>query len=234
MSGVVPRIKGLRLRQLCLSVPGIDVSGKAILDYGGNRGNLLADISNRKLELSSYINMDVDKESLDYFRNMFPDAKAVHYNRFNPVYNTTGEKFIPFPLKDDSVNIVFSHSVNTHSSFEDYLFDLKEMSRVVKPGGVVCTSLITEDFLRLIHRKRAADYGSTVDFSVLQNPRDVLYFVDNDTVVYNSSDIPQDSDFLIAYYNIEWLKQRLLQDNISARYAAPLQPSLQGMLIIEQ
>lgn len=234
MASVFERIPGVRLRQLRQIIPGVDLSNKDILDYGGNRGNLLEDITEEGLVCSSYTNIDVDKSSLDFFKSNFPSHDAVHYNRYNPVYNTQGEKFIAFPFADNSFDIVFSYSVNTHSSFEDYLFDLKEMIRVTKFNGIICTSVITKDFLQLIHQKRINDYGSAIDFDMLANPAEVHYFIDNNVVSYTYNEIPSSTKFLITYYNLDWLQERLLAENISTKYVAPEHPWLQGTIVIEK
>src|SRR6056297_484513 len=127
------RLDLVRARQLRHAVGDYSHVNK-LLDYGGNRGNLIED---GNLTGSQYVNLDVDTEALDLCRANFPDSTCLFYDRYNPVYNPTGIPFLPFPFDDNTVDLTFSYSVNTHSSHEDFIFDIAEMTRVTRGPVVV-------------------------------------------------------------------------------------------------
>ncbi len=66
-----------------------DWTAKAVLDFGGNQGNLLVD-SNGRICPQDYYCVDVIREAIDEGRKQFPEAHWVHYNRYNCSFNPEG------------------------------------------------------------------------------------------------------------------------------------------------
>src|SRR5215510_4303474 len=60
----------------------LDWSGKLVLDFGGNIGNLLLDHGCR-IRPGDYYCIDVVAEALEAGRTLFPQAHWIHYNRYN-------------------------------------------------------------------------------------------------------------------------------------------------------
>ena len=71
-----------------------DRAGKAVLDFGGNPGNFLAD-SNNRIRPHDYYCVDVIKEAIEEGRRQFPQAHLVHYDRLNCSFNPEGIEDIP-------------------------------------------------------------------------------------------------------------------------------------------
>lgn len=228
MSYVVPRVNRLKT----LTHSEISVIDKSILDYGGNRGNLLEDgIESGDILPENYTCMDVDLEALEYLKEHSPTATTIHYDRYNPVYNTKGQKLIKFPFADNTFDIVYSFSVNTHSSWEDYKFDILEMMRVAQ--GPVYSSILDLSVLEILHNKRINEYGSAVDFEVFENIDTGVYYIDNDTVLELDQEIPHNTDYLLTYYNPLWLIAEINKLGYSARVLDSHSPQIQPLLEIK-
>ena len=89
-----------------------------ILDFGAGRGNL--EMLNFQDDVARVIGVDIDE---DILQNPFLDEKHV----ITP--NT------PLPLKDASIDLVFSCNVLEHLADPEPVFS--EIQRVLKPGGIL-------------------------------------------------------------------------------------------------
>ena len=224
-----PRVPNARLDQLLAT--GFDVTNKSILDYGGSRGNLLEDGIERSLiNPTNYTSMDVDDYSLNYLLKNYPETNIELYNRYNPVYNPEGKKNLPFPQINNSFDIVFSYSVNTHSSWQDYLFDISEMLRVSR--GAIYTSILDLDCLRILHQKRIDEFGSAVDFNVFTNTSNGVYFINHNTVMSLEANIPHNIQYLLTYYKSDWLIAELQKMGMGVRFHKAPSPGIQPLLEI--
>jgi SAM-dependent methyltransferase len=224
-----PRVPQVRLSQL-LDIK-VDVTGKSILDYGGNRGNLLEDgIETGSILPENYTSMDVDEAGLNYLNELHPSTNTVLYNRHNPVYNPQGEKHLKFPFDDNTFDIVYSYSVNTHSSWSDYRFDILEMLRVSK--GPIYTSILDEHCLKIMHQKRIDEFGSAVDIDIITDTVDGSYFINQGIVMSLSANVPNDIKYLLTYYKPEWLMSVLADMGLVVKmHKAP--PGIQPLLEIK-
>ena len=92
-----------------------DYKNKKILDYGGNRGNLLY-FSQGKIKEENYTCIDVEKDAIRQGKIEFSNANFIHYNRFSPMYNE-GNIDEPFPILEEKFDICFAYSVFTHTDF---------------------------------------------------------------------------------------------------------------------
>ena len=180
-------------------------SGLKILDYGGNAGNLLRDgLRTGEIVQSDYTCLDVDKLVLAECRKELPEANWVDYDRYNPVYNSKGVKKLPLPFEDNSFDIVCAYSLHSHTSYEDLIFDLEEMKRV---GGVVATSIVDLEFLKVVKKKREFDYGDKLH-PLWHNPLpldEYRYYVNGEFA--GNPTLPEWCNFLITVYNLDWLKK---------------------------
>ena len=204
MSFLVSRTGRLHLFEKATQLENF--SGMKILDYGGNIGNLLLDgIENKTIEPENYTCIDVDLPALKEGENRNPTAQWVHYDRYNQVYNTKGIKKLPLPFEDNTFDIACAHSVHSHCSYEDFLFDISELRRVAK---IVVTSYIDTTFLGILKMKRKRDFGKI--HPAWDNPlplESYRYYVDAEQIEYDEESIPDGCNFLITCYNNEWLKE---------------------------
>lgn len=105
---------------------------KTILDFGGNRGNLLS-YSEGKILPKNYTCLDVSKDGLNVLSEEFPESKRIYWNRYHPTYNPKGKYDEPFPLRKPiwrcfyNYDICFANSVFTHMSINEILYCLREL-----------------------------------------------------------------------------------------------------------
>jgi SAM-dependent methyltransferase len=226
---IFPRVNHQRLGQL--NDAGVDVSDKSILDYGGNRGNLLEDgVEADVIKPENYTSMDVSPTGLTLLKDRYPDTNTQEYNRYNQVYNIHGEKLLPFPFDDNTFDMVYSYSVNTHSSWDDYKFDISEMVRVTK--GPVYTSILDISCIEILRDKRVRDFGWAVGLHNFNNIDTGKYFINHDTVIDIDEHIPEGIEFLLTVYNPQWLISEISKMGLEARVLDKPQPGIQPLLEI--
>lgn len=123
------------------------IENKTILDFGGNRGNLLY-FSQGKILQTNYTCIDVDTDSIKHGEQEFPSAAWIHWNRLHPWYNPTGFDG-SFPIVDKQFDIIWSHSVFTHFDIKETLYCLEQL---LKLGGIVIFSFVSAANVSLISR----------------------------------------------------------------------------------
>jgi len=202
------RIDRLHFLRECLGNDDGSISNLKILDYGGNHGNLLRDgILEGVIDPKNYTCVDVDYHVLEEAREEFPEAEWIYYNRFNQCYNPTGEEKIPLPFEDNTFDIAYVYSVHTHCSYEDFVFDLKELRRVAKK---VFTSFCDPELLRFVAMKRKFDYDEVHEdweWSNIKQVSSYKYYVDEDFTTTNPEEIKNNCTHLVTLYNVDWLKE---------------------------
>lgn len=146
--------------QQCVS----DYSHGTVLDFGGNRGNLLTS-SNGKIKKYNYTCLDISKSAID----ALPDnVKSIHWNRYHSYYNPTGNVSEPFP-KLKYYDIIFANSVFTHHKLEEMLYCIDCLShytnRIVFTYIDPNNSIFIEKFCKKYYDLKigAGDVSYTVD-----------------------------------------------------------------------
>ena len=106
-----------------------DWSGKKVLDFGGNVGNILLD-PKCTIEPANYWSIDVSRDAIAEGRRRHPQAHFVFYDRYNFEYNPTGTTGLPIPNPGVTFDIIIGWSIFTHISkaetfeFTDQLMDM--------------------------------------------------------------------------------------------------------------
>ena len=118
-----------------------DWAGKSVLDFGGNRGNILQDPSCR-IDRSSYYCLDVIKEAIDEGRKTFPDAHWFHYDRYNCSFNPTGIANLPIPDFERKFDVILAYSVFTHTTLEEMTELVSQLEARLAPGGTFAFTFI--------------------------------------------------------------------------------------------
>ena len=96
-----------------------DYENKTILDFGGNRGNLIA-TSDGKILPQNYTCLDVSREALKICEQENPGVKTIHWDMYHQNYNPTGCNAV-FP-KIGKYDIAFANSVFTHMEIDEVLY----------------------------------------------------------------------------------------------------------------
>ncbi len=116
-------------------------TGKSVLDFGGNQGDLLAD-PECGIRPEDYCCVDVLEEAVAEGRRMFPQARWVHYDRYNCSFNPEGVVDLPIPELGGAFDVILAFSVFTHTTRDD-MHDLVEQLRTrLAPGGTLAFTFI--------------------------------------------------------------------------------------------
>ena len=118
-----------------------DWTGKTVLDFGGNQGNLLVD-SNSRIRPQDYYCVDVIKEAIDEGRRQFPEAHWVHYDRYNCSFNPEGTVDIPIPELEVAFDFIVAYSVFTHIAREEMHDLVGQLRARLKPWGTLAFTFI--------------------------------------------------------------------------------------------
>jgi SAM-dependent methyltransferase len=105
-----------------------------------------------------YVGIDVMKSNIDFCQSHYPapEFKFIYFNINNPAYAPLQEsKKLQWPLKSSSFDLVTALSVWTHLSEDDALFYIKEVNRVLKPGGkaIITFFLLDELYQKSLHMR---------------------------------------------------------------------------------
>jgi hypothetical protein len=101
-----------------------------VLDFGGNKGNLLLDPT-CTIRHQDYYCLDVIGEAIEEGRKTFPDAHFIHYDRYNCSFNPEGVRELPVPDLGVEFGFILAYSVFTHTTFEE----MKELVAQLRQRG---------------------------------------------------------------------------------------------------
>lgn len=107
--------------------------------------------------LRDMLSDEVRLEASEYVEEMLPDAR-----RLNPGIKIIPENAYQLKRENESVDLVFLLEVLEHLDYPDAA--LKEISRVVKPGGYLIAGVPREPLWRVLNMMRlkyVSDFGNT-------------------------------------------------------------------------
>ena len=194
-----------------------DITGKKILDFGGNRGNLIH-FSNGIILEEDYTSLDVSKDALSEGKLEFPNATWIWYDRYNSMYNTTGSINAEFPILKNNFDYIWSFSVVTHTDLSELVKILRWMKNFDNVKVMVSfLDKTSKENLEFFYNKRVQKYGSCIDIRNYGNKNDIEYFylIDSNQVVINTETyMPIASNEFLTFYDINFLKNYLINKDI--------------------
>lgn len=180
-----------------------------ILDFGSNSGNLLK--SNPGIiKHTNYTGLDVDHDAILEGQLLFPKATWYSYNRYNPVYNFTGDNSLP--ILKDTYNLILSYSVFSHTSIEDMLELVEYLYSRLEENGKIYFTFCNVNNRNCVEwfRNRRIDCDQVPD-------SDFVYLVDN-KVTYS---VPTNTcQHFVSFYNSDWIFNKIKKYNPKI-YTAP-------------
>ncbi|HEU4390526.1 MAG TPA: class I SAM-dependent methyltransferase [Blastocatellia bacterium] len=118
-----------------------DWSGKMVLDFGGNAGNILADPESR-IDPGRYWSIDVSSDAIRKGGERFPESRFIFYNRHNLEFNPGGEPQLAIPDHGIRFDWILSYSVFTHTSKSEMLELISQLRGLLAPKGVLAFTFI--------------------------------------------------------------------------------------------
>jgi SAM-dependent methyltransferase len=122
-----------------------DWTGQAVLDFGGNRGNLLLN-PDCKIRPQDYYCVDVIQEAVEEGRKRFPAAHWIHFNRYNCSFNPDGIEGLPLPDMGIEFGMILAYSVFTHTTREEMNDLIEQLRARLAPGGALAFTFIDPHF----------------------------------------------------------------------------------------
>lgn len=111
-------------------------SGKRVLDFGGNRGNLLRD-PNASIDQDKYWCIDVSRDAIFKGKECFPKAHWIYYNRHNLQFNPEGIRALRIPDTGEEFEIILAYSVFTHTSKAEMVDMVGQLLPLLTDRGVL-------------------------------------------------------------------------------------------------
>jgi len=143
--------------------------GDRVLDVGCGTGRVARPLATY-LTTGTYDGMDIVGRSIAWCRSAYrgrPNFRFHHADIFNRAYNPAGSVAADeyyFPFEDSSFDFVLLTSVFTHMLPRDTQHYLREIARLVAPGGrVLVTAFLLDDSSRQAIAAGRADFGFRVE-----------------------------------------------------------------------
>lgn len=118
-----------------------DWSSKLVLDFGGNRGNILHD-PHCAIREQNYYCVDVILDAINEGRKAFPDAHWFHYDRYNCSFNPAGVVDLAIPDFGTQFDIILAYSVFTHTTLEEMHDLVAQLRTKLAPGGKLAFTFV--------------------------------------------------------------------------------------------
>jgi len=122
-----------------------DWSGKNVLDFGGNVGNMLRD-PNCTIDERRYWCLDVVRESIERGRELFPKSHWIFYDRYSFFFNPQGAKQLKLPQIEVLFDYIVAYSVFTNTSRRDMLDLVSQLEGKLANGGVLAFTFIDPNY----------------------------------------------------------------------------------------
>lgn len=115
--------------------------GATVLDFGGNRGNLLAGAGGA-IEPRRYWSVDVLREAVDDGARRWPEAHFVHFDRWHYRYNPRGTFRAPVPRLGPRFDFILAYSVFTMLDEGEIAELVAALRAQLAPDGVLAFTFV--------------------------------------------------------------------------------------------
>jgi SAM-dependent methyltransferase len=116
-------------------------SGKNVLDFGGNIGNILRD-PNSTIDQERYWCLDVVKDSIEKGKKSYPKSHWVFYNRYCFFFNPHGIPNLTLPDMARTFDFIVAYSVFTNTTQTDMLQLVNQLEGILAHHGVLAFTFI--------------------------------------------------------------------------------------------
>lgn len=203
-----------------------ELENKSVLDFGGNRGNLLYFQPN--INQSMYTCVDIDQNILDQGAAEFTTANWIYYNRWNMYYNPTGNQDEPFP-DVDMHDYVWSFSVFSHTALDETIESIQWLVSKAREKVVVSFLNFDTEYRQFFYNKRVSDFSScedivNMDLTGINN----FYLIKNSDVITNQDTLSatEEEKKILSFIDSGVIINRLAEVGITATITKSLLPFL--------
>lgn len=223
-----------------------DWSGKPVLDFGGNAGNLLLN-PDCVIRPENYYCLDVIREATEEGRRKFPQAHWIHYNRYNCSFNPGGVAGLPLPEMGIEFDVILAYSVFTHTGREEMNELVEQLRMCLAPGGTLAFTFIDPHFeswpgtyagnnlswrLERIHKTNPAIEVK----GLLEQSRDAEWcaLVDGAELYIDGDGVWNDEDQICMTYNVYYSAEFMRREFPRATIRPPVNGDMQHCCIIRR
>jgi SAM-dependent methyltransferase len=223
-----------------------DWSDQAVLDFGGNKGNLLLN-SDCTIRPKDYYCVDVIAEAVEEGRKEFPQAHWFHFNRYNCSFNPEGIEGLPLPDLEIEFDMILAYSVFTHTTREEMNELVQQLQARLAPGGALAFTFIDPHFKawpenyngnNLSWRlERARKMNPEVDVAgLLEQSRGAPWcaLVDGRQLYVNGNGVWENEAQLCMTYNVFYTAAFMQAEFPSAEICPPVNGDMQHCCIIRR
>jgi SAM-dependent methyltransferase len=115
--------------------------GRDVLDFGGNVGNILRD-PHSTIERGRYWCLDVDEESIERGKELYPDAHWIFYDRYSFFFNPRGVPRLPIPDMGRKFDYIVAYSVFTNTTRDEMLELVGQLESSLTDGGALAFTFL--------------------------------------------------------------------------------------------
>ena len=211
-----------------------DWNGKSVLDFGGNKGNLLLDPA-CTIQQRDYYCVDVVSDAIEEGGRTFPEAHFAHYNRYNRSFNPEGVVDLPVPDFGVQFDFILAYSVFTHTTLDEMRDLVSQLEALSAPGGTLAFTFIDphwrENLKWRLERSNAPDARSLVAEAAAADWCSLI----NGTELYVNSNGSWDlGPETCATYNVFYSEQFLRRLFPRARVQPPVSGEMQHCAILRK
>ena len=211
-----------------------DWSARLVLDFGGNKGNLLLDPS-CKIQQRDYYCIDVVEEAIAAGREMFPAAHWLHYNRYNRSFNPEGVIDLPVPDFGRRFDFILAYSVFTHTTFEEMKDLVAQLESLLAPGGALAFTFIDPHWRANLEWRLRRSHATNVSERVAAaKAADWCSLVNGSELYVNSSGPWNLSAETCATYNVYYSESFFRREFPRAEVRPPVNGEMQHCAILRK
>ena len=207
---------------------------KRVLDFGGNKGNLLLDPA-CAISPQDYYCLDVIRDAIETGREAFPDAHWFHYDRYNRSFNPEGVIDLPIPDLGVQFDFILAYSVFTHTTFEELKDLVAQLQTFLASGGTLAFTFIDPHYRENLRWRLQQSGASEIDRLVNEAAQANWCSLVNGTELYVDSNGPWNIDSEnCATYNVFYSEQFFRRVFPRAHVEPPVNGEMQHCAILRR
>lgn len=203
-----------------------------VLDFGGNKGNLLLDPA-CAIAHENYYCLDVIREAIETGRETFPGAHWFHYDRYNRSFNPEGVVDLPAPDLGVRFDFILAYSVFTHTTFAEMTELVAQLQTFLAPRGTLAFTFIDPRYRENLRRRLEKSGAAEIDRLVAEAAKADWCSLVNGAELYMNSNGPWAIDSQnCATYNVFYSEQFFRRVFPRARVEPPVNGEMQHCAIL--